>query len=184
MFRLLSPTQRNDSQRVAKKGSPPRYFGALFSIVSGIFLCLFIILWQDSSVLLASADGQFRWLLRGIFFLSVIGQIWTIRSLESVDVFGTQALKQPPGQKPELPPIVAKGAYRWVRHPAYLTTLIFIWSQPDLTASRLLLNLLFTAWIIIGTIVEERDLVALYGEDYRTYQRSVPMLIPFKFPRS
>jgi len=71
-----------------------------------------------------------------------------------------------------------------VRHPAYLTTLIFIWSQPDLTASRLLLNLLFTAWIIIGTIVEERDLVALYGEDYRTYQRSVPMLIPFKFPRS
>ena len=34
--------------------------------------------------------------------------------------------------------MVVRGPYRWVRHPLYLTTLLMIWSYPDLTADRLL----------------------------------------------
>ena len=57
-----------------------------------------------------------------------------------------------------------------------------IWSYPDLTADRLLFNVLFTGWIIVGSVLEERDLVENYGEDYRSYQRRVPMLIPYRKP--
>lgn len=64
----------------------------------------------------------------------------------------------------------------------YLTTLLMIWSYPDLTADRLVFNLLFTGWIIVGSVLEERDLVADYGDDYRNYQRRVPMLIPYRKP--
>jgi protein-S-isoprenylcysteine O-methyltransferase Ste14 len=53
-----------------------------------------------------------------------------------------------------------------------------IWSCPDLTADRLLFNVLWTAWIITATFLEERDLVELFGEDYRMYQRLIPMLLP------
>jgi protein-S-isoprenylcysteine O-methyltransferase Ste14 len=53
-----------------------------------------------------------------------------------------------------------------------------IWSCPDLTADRLLFNLLWTAWIVVGTLLEERDLVAQFGEEYRVYQTEAPMLIP------
>jgi protein-S-isoprenylcysteine O-methyltransferase Ste14 len=42
-----------------------------------------------------------------------------------------------------------------------------------------LFNLLFPGWIVAGTILEERDLVAAFGEPYRDYQRQVPMLLPF-----
>ncbi len=78
--------------------------------------------------------------------------------------------------------MVVRGLYRWVRHPLYLATLMMIWSYPDLTADRLLFNVLFTGWIIVGTVLEERDLVENFGDDYRNYQRRVPMLIPYRKP--
>ena len=59
-------------------------------------------------------------------------------------------------------------------------TLVIIWCSPDVTADRLLFNVLFTAWIVLGTLLEERDLAAEFGETYSDYQRKVPMLIPWK----
>jgi protein-S-isoprenylcysteine O-methyltransferase Ste14 len=56
--------------------------------------------------------------------------------------------------------------------------LVLIWASPELTADRLLFNVLWTAWIVVGTILEETDLVADFGDVYRDYQRKVPMLIP------
>ncbi len=41
-------------------------------------------------------------------------------------------------------------------------------------------NLLWTGWIVVGTLLEERDLVHTYGDEYRDYQARVPMLFPYK----
>jgi protein-S-isoprenylcysteine O-methyltransferase Ste14 len=46
-----------------------------------------------------------------------------------------------------------------------------LWSQPAPTSDRLLLNLLWSGWICVGTTLEERDLVAEFGEVYRQYQQ-------------
>jgi protein-S-isoprenylcysteine O-methyltransferase Ste14 len=78
--------------------------------------------------------------------------------------------------------LVVQGAYRWVRHPLYLVVLLMIWSYPVLTVDRLLFNLLWTIWIVVGAVLEERDLVADFGDDYREYQRKVPMLVPTRIP--
>ena len=80
-------------------------------------------------------------------------------------------------------PFSVRGPYRWVRHPFYSFTLVLIWSSPEVTADRLLFNVLFTVWIVIGTRLEEGDLVAIFGEAYRHYQRDVPMLVPYRIPR-
>lgn len=61
-----------------------------------------------------------------------------------------------------------------------ITRLLPFWSYPALQADRLLINLLWTVWIIIGAFLEERDLFAEFGETYREYQRQVPMLIPWR----
>nr|VFJ88962.1 MAG: Protein-S-isoprenylcysteine O-methyltransferase Ste14 [Candidatus Kentron sp. H]VFJ89760.1 MAG: Protein-S-isoprenylcysteine O-methyltransferase Ste14 [Candidatus Kentron sp. H]VFJ97195.1 MAG: Protein-S-isoprenylcysteine O-methyltransferase Ste14 [Candidatus Kentron sp. H] len=163
---------------------PKRYFGVLFSIVAGSVLLALVALWQESPVSIASVHGPYRWLLRGIFLLAVVGQIWMIRALTSVDVFGKIALMQlqSSDSAPSQGGILMVGPYAWVRHPAYFTTLLMIYAYPDLTMDRLLLIFLFTVWIIIGAFLEERDLVAVHGEDYRVYQRIVPMLIPYRVP--
>jgi hypothetical protein len=55
-----------------------------------------------------------------------------------------------------------------------------IWSNPELTLDRLQFNLVFTIWIVIAILLEERDLVAVIGDSYRSYQNKVPMLLPFR----
>jgi protein-S-isoprenylcysteine O-methyltransferase Ste14 len=69
-----------------------------------------------------------------------------------------------------------------VRHPLYFCVLVLFWANPDVTADRLLFNLLWTGWIYVGTLFEERDLVLEFGDVYRRYQKMVPMLIPWRPP--
>ena len=55
-----------------------------------------------------------------------------------------------------------------------------IWVYPDLIADQLVFNVLWTIWIISGTLLEEKDLIREFGEKYMNYQQKVPMLIPYK----
>jgi protein-S-isoprenylcysteine O-methyltransferase Ste14 len=37
-----------------------------------------------------------------------------------------------------------------------------------------------TAYIVVGIFLEERDLVDIFGDDYRHYRERVPMLVPWR----
>jgi protein-S-isoprenylcysteine O-methyltransferase Ste14 len=60
--------------------------------------------------------------------------------------------------------------------------LVIIWSVPVVNSDRLLFNVVWTFWIVIGSYLEEKDLVAEFGEKYQFYQKTVPMLVPWKGP--
>jgi protein-S-isoprenylcysteine O-methyltransferase Ste14 len=115
-----------------------------------------------------------------VFLLSFVGFNWGIRALGSFDMFGTgQIVRHLRSEEPPQPmPFTIRGPYRWVRHPLYLFCLLMIWSCPNLTVDRLLYNVMWTGWVILGTLLEERDLIACFGEAYHKYQKKVPMLIP------
>lgn len=75
------------------------------------------------------------------------------------------------------------GIQGWVRHPWYLGTLVLIWSWWwELRLSFLVVNCVLTVYVIVGTLLEEKKLVLTYGDAYKAYQKSVPMLIPFRRP--
>ena len=74
------------------------------------------------------------------------------------------------------------GVFGVTRHPWYLGSLLLIWSiLPAYSATDLIVAALLSAYLIIGTMLEERKLVVEYGDIYRTYQRQVPMLLPWKW---
>jgi methanethiol S-methyltransferase len=68
--------------------------------------------------------------------------------------------------------------YKVVRHPIMLGFLIAFWSTPLMTIGHLLFAGMTTAFILIALQLEERDLVAYFGDTYRAYRHRTPMLIP------
>jgi protein-S-isoprenylcysteine O-methyltransferase Ste14 len=159
-----------------------QYHGVVYTVSSGIVLLIVVVLWQESARTVVTVQGFFRWLLRAVFLLSVAGFYWGIRSLGRFDPFGIEPVLQYSrvGKRPRPARLAVRGPYRWVRHPLYLSCLLLIWSCPDVTVDRLVFNVLWTAWVIVGTVFEERDLVEDFGEEYRRYQRQVPMLVPLR----
>jgi len=65
-----------------------------------------------------------------------------------------------------------------VRHPMYFALIIYLWCQ-TFTATGIIVNIVLTIYIIMGTILEERKLILEFGDSYVKYQQEVPMLIPF-----
>ena len=158
---------------------PEYYHGATFSIVSGICLYGVIHFWQASDLSLLTANDALRLVMRAVFFAALGGIVWSYLALHAFDSLGLQAIRYHlQNRSPPVAAFAVRGPYRWVRHPQYFCVLLMIWSYPDLTADRLLFNVLWSTWIVIGTRLEERDLAVTFGDRYREYQSRVPMLIP------
>ena len=68
--------------------------------------------------------------------------------------------------------------YRYVRHPLYLGLLLSLWAVPAMSAGHALFSAGLSAYIFVGISLEERDLVAQFGERYRRYAAEVGMLLP------
>ena len=73
---------------------------------------------------------------------------------------------------------VSDGPLMIVRHPWYLALLILVWSR-DLALADLVTGAAITAYLVVGSLFEERKLVAEFGEHYRAYQKRTAMLVPW-----
>jgi methanethiol S-methyltransferase len=65
-----------------------------------------------------------------------------------------------------------------MRHPMYFALIIYLWCQ-TYRVMDVVINVVLTIYVIIGTKLEERKLVLEFGDTYIQYQKEVPMLIPF-----
>jgi protein-S-isoprenylcysteine O-methyltransferase Ste14 len=160
---------------------PSRYQGAVYTIASGVVLALVAVLWQPTGQKLIVLHGVLRWLtVAGSLFAAVVF-LAAGYALRPFDMLGIRPIwLHLRGRVPRPMPFAVRGPYRWVRHPLYSCVLLLFWSCPEVTSDRLLLNVLWTAWICVGAVLEERDLVADFGDRYRDYQRRVPILVPWR----
>ena len=151
-----------------------------YVLLSSLVLMLMFWLWQPMPVPIWTVEASLlRVIVSAIFWLGWGLVLVATLLISHFELFGLkQAIDRYRNAVPRVHAFKTPGLYKVVRHPLYLGFLIVFWATPDMSAGRLLFALGMSAYLFIGAHFEERDLVALFGEQYRCYQKSVGMVLP------
>jgi protein-S-isoprenylcysteine O-methyltransferase Ste14 len=71
-------------------------------------------------------------------------------------------------------------AYGVVRHPLYLGCSVILLFNPAQTRNGAISTAMIVLYFYIGTFLEEKRLIGIFGDAYRDYQRKVPRFLPFR----
>ncbi len=160
---------------------PPSIERSTFVLLSSLVLLLLFwqwrpmpaLIWTAHNPLIASILDATSWFGWGLLFASTF-------MLSHFELFGlSQVFARLCGKNLPPPQFHAPLLYRLVRHPIYLSFLLAFWATPLMTAGHLLFAVATTGYILIGIQLEERDLVDIFGDQYRHYRKQVAMLIPW-----
>jgi protein-S-isoprenylcysteine O-methyltransferase Ste14 len=114
----------------------------------------------------ARAAGVVLWLAGGALL------VWTLRNLgpNLTDTVVTRKAHS----------LVSTGPYRWVRHPFYDAVYLLLLGSGIIAANWFILASGTVVFLLMAlrTAVEERNLLARFGESYRTYRDGTGRFLP------
>jgi protein-S-isoprenylcysteine O-methyltransferase Ste14 len=132
-------------------------------------------------VLLLGADFGTNWSLVVIALVLYVVVVWLEsqywRHLSIATLVGIPELSPPEQKKGGL---IQEGIYAVVRHPRYLSAGVAVVAQ-SLFINYAGMYILIVLLIPVGyamIVIEERELIDRFGEEYRRYQQAVPRFIP------
>jgi protein-S-isoprenylcysteine O-methyltransferase Ste14 len=146
-------------------------------------LVLILLLWQwrpIPTVIWQVTNPTAQTALIGLAALGWLTVFLSTTLINHFELFGVQqVLLNLRGKKVTEPRFRTPLLYKIVRHPLYLGFIIAFWATPVMTAGHLFFALVATLYILVGIALEERDLIELFGDEYRRYRQRVAMLLPF-----
>ena len=147
-------------------------------------LALALLLWQwrpIPTVLWQIDDPQLAIAVSGISLLGFLIALTSTFLINHFELFGLhQVANNLTGRTMPTPRFRTPLYYKFVRHPLYFGFVIAFWVTPTMTVGHLLFAAATTAYILVGILLEERDLIDLFGDDYRRYRERVSMLVPWR----
>jgi methanethiol S-methyltransferase len=159
---------------------PPSVERTTYVLLASLALLLLYWQWRPmTGIIWSASDPVAAIVLQTISWIGWTVVLASTFMINHFELFGLrQVLARLLGR--ELPPAEFKTPmlYKVVRHPLYLGFLLAFWATPTMTVGHLVFAIATTGYILIGIWLEERDLIALFGDQYRRYRQQVSMLIP------
>jgi methanethiol S-methyltransferase len=115
------------------------------------------------------------WLADGLTLIAAACFFASTRAYDMGEFLGLRQLRE--RTPDDLQTFTLSVFHRFVRHPWYCFALTLIWTR-DMNSPLLVSAAAITLYFIVGSKLEERKLVARYGEKYRRYMARVPGLVP------
>lgn len=143
-------------------------------------LSLFLLLYLQSRIerlLLVEPNSLLFWTGGGMVAIGIGIILLALQQYNLSEFSGLDAFKKHKNKEGKL---AIHGLSGKVRHPLYTGTLLVLWGLwfYDSTLSGLIMALFLSGYIRIGIYFEEQKLIREFGEEYKNYQKQVPMLFP------
>jgi protein-S-isoprenylcysteine O-methyltransferase Ste14 len=154
-------------------GPDDRWYRLCYNIIAVVTagpLVMLILYLPDAALYVVPAP--WRWLMWGIEGLALLAMAVALLQTGLRSFLGLARPNQTPGR------LHVRGFYCWVRHPLYSLGMLVIWLWPMMTVNFLTTIICFSIYLYVGSLFEERRLVAEFGDAYRAYQSQVPRFLP------
>jgi protein-S-isoprenylcysteine O-methyltransferase Ste14 len=161
---------------------PPSVERTTYVLLATLALALMIWQWQPMpAVVWQIASPQLAAVVTALSFVGWLIVLTSTFLINHFELFGLhQVTNNLTGRPMPEPRFRTPLLYQFVRHPIYLGFIIAFWAAPTMTQGHLLFAAVTTAYIFVGAWLEERDLVSLFGDQYRQYRQRVSMLLPWR----
>ncbi len=153
-----------------------RYYRMIYSLISIPLLAPAFMMWVTFSksttvVYVIPHDLYPVVILVRLVALGMFGY-----AILQIDLFEFSGIKR---EKKKI--LLTGGAYGIVRHPFYTAGILILIAQMEMTMLDMIAVLLVSGYFVAGAFIEERRLLLVFGDEYRKYQKQVPMFIPVKW---
>jgi len=158
------------------------YYRLAFNAFSLLTLIPVVIYQQLlSEGIIFSWPGSWNMLKFGMYLASFVLFYGGYRVFDMRYVLGTKQVNEmQEGKKVDVMDFYTTGILEYVRHPWYSGSILLVWAFGSISDVSLISKTILTAYLIIGTFLEEKKLIHEIGESYLEYRRRNPMLIPWK----
>lgn len=153
---------------------PQPFYGCFFCAVTCLSLLLTFALWHDSDIVVWRFDGAAGVAVEGLWFASwaaLFYSLWLtgLGYQTGLTPWWDWVCRRPPRRRSFQP----LGAYRFLRHPVYLSFLGLIWFTPVITLDRVTLIAIWTPYIFLGSWLKDARLLRYVGGQYGDYMSRV-----------
>jgi len=163
---------------------PPPIERSTYVLLASLALVLLFWQWRPlSQPIWVVENSQLSAAIWTVFWLGWATVLLSTFLINHFDLFGLRQVWAYRRNR-EIPPPEFRTPlfYKVVRHPIYLGFIVAFWAAPVMSLGHLFFAVATTGYVLIAIQLEERDLIATFGDSYRTYRRRVGMLLPW--PRS
>ena len=153
-----------------------------FVLIASLLLLLLYWQWQPMLGVVWNVESPIgSAILTALFWLGWLIVLLSTFMINHFNLFGLQQVYlNMSGKEPTLEGFKTTGLYKFVRHPIMLGFIIAFWATPVMTVGHLVFAIATTAYILIGVLLEERDLIKVHGAVYQDYQKQVSKFLPVK----
>lgn len=145
---------------------------SLFVWIASLLFIVVLIAWRPVPGLLYSLPAPWSWLGYAAQLAGVALTAQGTAGIDALDLAGIrQVLNAQRHTPPRHVPLETRGVYGLVRHPLYFGWVLMVFGTPHMTGTHLTFAAISTAYLALAIPFEERSLIAIFGDDYRAYQR-------------